>query len=297
MGAALAPLARVSPGGASPPVPRRAMRLAMHQNTSRAAGFRGSLEGWSRAGIRYAEINDGLLDAFVREDSIQGARTLLDDLGMTPVSFAAVVPGLWIPGDDRAALLERWRLRCEQAAALGSPLIYAPSIISRPVTGADYTGTPACMREAGDLAREHGLTAMVEFTRTSTHLSTLSTALAMIREADHPAVRPMLDFFHFWSGLSKLSDLDDLRPGELRHAHFQDLLAGPRELIDNNSRLIPGDGISPLGDILGALSARGYDGALSVELFRAEYVRGDPYEVATEIREKCERVMSEAGVL
>jgi sugar phosphate isomerase/epimerase len=106
----------------------------------------------------------------------------------------------------------------------------------------------------------------------------------------------MLDFFHFWSGLSKFEDLDLLEPGELAHVHFQDLLAGPRELIDNDSRLIPGDGIAPVVRILRKLAEKQYDGALSVELFRAEFVRGDPFEVATNIRGKCEAVMREAGV-
>ena len=49
--------------------------------------------------------------------------------------------------------------------------------------------------------------------------------------------------------------------------------------------------------ILRKLAEKGYDGALSVELFRAELVNGDPFEVASEIREKCETLMEEAGVL
>ena len=35
--------------------PGDGMVFAMHQNTSSAAGFRGSLEGWSRAGIEFVE--------------------------------------------------------------------------------------------------------------------------------------------------------------------------------------------------------------------------------------------------
>lgn len=276
---------------------RRAMRLCMHQNTSRAAGFRGSLEGWARAGIRHAELSDRLLDGFLERDTLAGARALMEDLGVTPVSGAVVVPELWIPGERRAAGLEVWRRRCDQYAALGLELVYSPSITSRPVTAEDFAATPDCIRETGEIARSHGLTAMIEFTRGSTHLSTLTTALSMIRRAEHPAVRPMLDFFHYWSGMSKLLDLDLLRPGELRHAHFQDLLDVPRELVDNDARLIPGDGVAPVEAILRALAHKGYEGALSVELFRAEYVQGDPFEVASEIRRKCEAVMSRAGVL
>jgi 2-keto-myo-inositol isomerase len=274
-----------------------AMQLAMHQNTSRAAGFRRSLEGWARAGIRQVELTDVLLDEFLQSDTLQGARRLLGDLNLTPASAAAVLPDVWIPGPARAASLETWRRRCEQFAALGLDKLYCPSITARPVTANDFAATPACIREVGDITRGFGLTAMIEFARTSTHLATLPSTLQVIRAAEHAAVRPMLDFFHFYSGLSKLEDLDLLEPGELAHVHFQDLLDGPRELIDNNSRLIPGDGIAPVVPMLRKLAAKGYRGALSVELFRAELVEGDPFEVAQEIRAKCEAVMRSAQVL
>ena len=273
------------------------MRLAMHQNTSRAAGYRGSLEGWARAGIRYVELTDNLLDGFLDNDTLAAARRVLTDLGLEPVSAAVVLPDVWIPGPARGASLETWRRRCEQFVALGLQKIYTPSITSRPVSAEDFAATPDCIRHIIEIARAHGLTAMIEFARTSTHLATLASVLRVIREAGHPNVRPMLDFFHFWSGLSKFEDLDLLQPGELAHAHFQDLLDGPRELIDNNWRLIPGDGVTPIVKILRKLAEKGYDGALSVELFRPEIVNGDPYVVATEIKRKCEAVMHEAGVI
>ena len=108
---------------------------------------------------------------------------------------------------------------------------------------------------------------MIEFLRTSTHLATLPTALTMIRAADHPNIRPMIDFFHFWSGLSKFDDLNMLEPGELAHCHFQDLLDAPRELTDNSYRVIPGDGIAPLIAIIRMLAEKEYNGAVSVALF------------------------------
>jgi len=273
------------------------MQLALHQNTSAAAGYRGSLEGWARAGIRYVEVTDVLLDEFLASDTLSGARKVLDDLGLTPVSAAAVLPDVWIPGPEREASLETWRLRCEQFAELGLVKLYCPSITSRPVTAEDFAATPDCIREVGEITRGFGLTAMIEFARTSTHLATLPSTLTVIRDAAHPDVRPMLDFFHFWSGLSKLEDLDLLEPGELAHVHFQDLRDGPRELIDNDWRLIPGDGIAPVERILRKLDEKAYRGPLSVELFRAELVNGDPFAVAAEIREKCEAVMRAAGVL
>ena len=273
------------------------MLLSIHQNTSRAAGYRGSLEGWARAGIQYVELNDRLLEAFLENDTLSAAGRVLTDLGLTPVSAAAGLPDIWIPGPARAASLETWRRRCEQFASLGLQKVYSPSITSRRVTADDFAATPDCIRETGEIAREYNLTAMIEFLRTSTHLATLTSSLKVIREAAHPNVRPMLDFFHFWSGLSKFDDLDLLEPGELAPAHFQDLLDTPRELINNDSRLIPGDGIAPVVRIIRKLAEKQYAGVLSVELFRAEYVGGDPFQVATEIRQKCEAVMRQAQVL
>ena len=141
------------------------------------------------------------------------------------------------------------------------------------------------------------MTAMIEFARNSSFISTLTTALKLIREAAHPNVHPMLDCYHFWSGLSKFEDLDLLRPGELAHVHYQDVPDMPRELLDNTTRLIPGDGVSPLVRILRKLSEKGYAGALSVELFLPEFQQGDPYEVARRIREKAEGVMRQAKVI
>lgn len=291
---ASAPLAQVLSGqyGAA-----GKMVLSMHQNTSRAAGYQGSLEGWAKAGIKYVEITDNMVQGFLENNTLAAAKRVLTDNGLTPVSAAAVLPDVWIPGPAREASLETWRMRCDQFSQLGLEKIYCPSITNRRVTADDFAATPDAIRESGEIAREYNLTAMIEFARTSTHLATLTSSLMVIRRAAHPNVRPMMDFFHFWSGLSKFEDLDMLRPGELAHAHFQDLLDGPRELIDNNSRLIPGDGITPIVKILRKLAEKQYTGALSVELFRRELTQGDPFEVASEIRRKCEAVMGEAGVL
>src|SRR5690606_41970769 len=67
LAAGLATLVRAQSAGGS-------MQLAMHQNTSRAAGFRGSLEGWARAGSRYVGLTDVLLDRFPERGALERAR-------------------------------------------------------------------------------------------------------------------------------------------------------------------------------------------------------------------------------
>lgn len=273
------------------------MLLSIHQNTSRAAGYRKSLEGWAKAGIKYVELTDTMLDDFLKTDTLPAAKRVVTDLGLTPVSSAAVLPDVWLPGPARAASLETWKKRCEQFSTLGLQKIYCPSVTNRRVTAEDFKATPDAIRETGEIAKQFNLTSMIEFARTSTHIATLATSLRVIREAAHPNVRPMLDFFHFWSGMSKFEDLDTIRPGEIAHVHFQDILDTPREIIDNNGRVIPGDGKAPIVAILKKLAEKQYQGALSVELFLMELTQGDPFDVATRIKSKCETVMRQAGVL
>ena len=71
----------------------------------------------------------------------------------------------------------------------------------------------------------------------------------------------------------------------------------PRELLDNTTRFIPGDGVAPLNKILRKLADKGYAGPLSVELFLPKFQQGDPFEIAREIRQKAEAVMRQARVL
>ncbi len=269
------------------------MTLAMHQNTSSGAGYRGSLEGWARAGIRHVEINAGLVEQFLESDTMAAARRVLTDNGLTPVSGSVGVGNLWEPSPDNAAALDTLRQRCELFAELGLEKVYGSTGASGTFTEADYDAAVENLRRAGEVAAEFDQVMMIEFIRNSAFISTLTTTLRLTRAAGN--VQPMLDFYHFLTGLSQLDDLDLLQPGEIAHVHFQDVPDVPRELLTGQTRAIPGTGIAPLTRVLRTLADKGYSGPLSVELFL--YQQDDPYEMARQIRESAEPVMQEAGVL
>lgn len=294
----LTPVALAAAGAVSASAAgKRKMTLAMHQNTSSGAGYRKSLEGWARAGIKEVEITNVLLDDFLKTEDLAAARRVISDLGLTLVHAATGVTELWEPNPNRTAALDSLKRRCEMYANMGLNHVYASTATSKKVTEDDYKAAPSNMHDAGEVARQFNMSLRIEFLRTSTFISTLPTILKLTREAAHPNISPMLDCYHFWSGLNKSEDLDVLRPGEIGHVHFQDVPDMPRELLDLTTRFIPGDGISPLTRILGKLAEKGYAGPLSVELFLPKYQQGDPYEVAREIRTKSEAVMRQAGVL
>jgi 2-keto-myo-inositol isomerase len=112
----------------------------------------------------------------------------------------------------------------------------------------------------------------------------------------HPHFGILFDCYHFWSGPSKMEDMDLIRPGEIIHAHLNDTQDLPRELLDLQSRVVPGDGVAPLAKILRKLVQKGYSGPISVELFLPRYQSADPMKLAAEIKSKSEAIFKQARV-
>src|SRR5262245_55129748 len=107
----LAPAVLAAAGRAYAAAP--AMTLALHHNSSSAAGYRASLEGWAKAGITQVEIANNLLEAFLKTESLATARRVLTDNGLTAVSGSVGVGGLIEPNPARAAALDRLKQQCE----------------------------------------------------------------------------------------------------------------------------------------------------------------------------------------
>lgn len=263
----------------------------MHETTSAGSDFRTAMQGYSKAGFRAVEVNLVKLEEFVARESAAAARRLLEDLGLKPVSCGSQT-GLAEPTPARAKNLAGLRSKCELARGIGCDRMVTPSATTERFTGDDYKRAVDNLREAGEIARPYGITLMLEFTRLSTFIGTLPTALKLVREAGHPNVRVMLDTYRFWGGVSKFEDLHLLREGELHHLHFEDTPAEPpRELLQQRHRVYPGQGIAPLKRIVEALKRKKYAGPASVELFDPAIQSADPYQVAMKVRAAVEALL------
>src|SRR4051812_558232 len=116
-----------------------AMTLCMHTNTSSGAGYRAALEGWAKAGIKNVELNATLVEAFIRTDSLEGARKVLTDNGLTAVHGAVSVNGLLEPGAGHAAAVDTLKKRLDLFAFLGVNKVYATPTPAQKIERDDYT--------------------------------------------------------------------------------------------------------------------------------------------------------------
>jgi sugar phosphate isomerase/epimerase len=264
------------------------MFVCMHQLSSSGFDFQTAMEGYARAGIRAVEPDLPKVREYARRESPAAARRLLDDLGLKAVSCSNQL-FLEESGPRRAKSLEDLKWKVELAEVIGADRLVIPSAAAEPHTMEDYAAVIDNLREAADIARPHNVTLMVEFTRSSTLINNLRTALWVVRQADHPNLKVMLDTFHFWSGMSKFEDLELLHEGELHHLHFEDIPGNrPLEVFGQTDRLYPGEGIVPLRRIVEVLQRKGYRGPASLELFDPVVQATDPYEVALRARRSIE---------
>jgi 2-keto-myo-inositol isomerase len=269
----------------------RPLVVCMHEASSDRFDFRTAMEGYAKAGIRAVEPQLTKVREFAQKNSPAAARRLLDDLGLKAVSSSNQL-GLAEPEDARARSLEDLKWKVELAQAIGCDRLVAPSAGTGQYSSDDYKRGVDNLREAADIAGPFGVTLMLEFARTSRFVASLPTALKLVREANHPHVRIMIDTYHFWAGISKFEDLELLRDGELHHLHFEDVPADPpREILGQPDRVFPGEGIAPLRRIVDMLKQKKYAGAASLELFNPAIQSMDPYQVGMRARAAIEPVI------
>ena len=251
----------------------------INQVTTLGAAFDAECSAYHDAGFRHVELWFPKLQGLgLAPPAIAGR---LRDAALTPVSACAAGNFLWrgAPGPvERRAELESHFGRAE---ALGVPRFVIFDSVEATPKRDDLAVAAERLVSIAELAAKYRVRIALEFIARSRLLGSLSTALQVIRQAAQRNVGLCLDTFHFYAGVSKLEDLDELRPGEVEHVHFHDVpRAVPRELLVDADRIPPGMGVIPLTKVVDALRRIGYAGALSVELFNPAIQKSDPVVTA-----------------
>jgi 2-keto-myo-inositol isomerase len=274
--------------------------VCIHQASTSRYDFKTSVEGIAKAGVRAVEFDIARVREFAKSESVATAKRLLEDLGVRPVSSSnhlGFVDATAAQLQSGAASLDTLKEELEIVQAMGCDRIVCPSTSTGVKTLDDFKRGVENLRAGGELANSYGVTLMLEFTKTSTLAGTLPSALKLVRDANHPNVRVMLDTFHFWAGLSKLEDLELLRDGELAHLHFEDIPSEPpRETIESQQhRAFPGEGSAPLRRIIDVLKRKRYSGPASLEIFQSGTVaiqNMNPFQLATRAKAAIEPLIA-----
>jgi len=261
------------------PVRASTLDPCINQVTTLGATFDAECSAYHDAGFRHVELWFPKLKGLGLAPPAIAAR--LRDAALTPVSACAAGNFLWRgapgPAERRAELEGLFGL----AEALSVPRFVIFDYVEATPKRDDHALAAERLVSVAELAAKYHVRIALEFIARSRLLGSLPTALQLIRQAAQRNVGLCLDTFHFYAGVSKLEDLDELRPGEVEHVHFHDVpRTVPRELLVDADRIAPGLGVIPLGKVVDALRRIGYAGALSVELFDPVVQKSDPAATA-----------------
>lgn len=192
-----------------------------------------------------------------------------------------------VPEDDRRLKGLEEAARCfEMARDLGCPCVAAPpmGIHDRQV---DLLRVPGRFSDLVDLGAEFSVTPLLEYWGIAQTLGRTGEVLLVAAECGRSGVQMLADVFHMYKGSGHHHGFRHFGAGRLGLVHVNDYPASPvRADITDADRVYPGDGLAPWPQILQDLSAIGYEGWLSLELFNENYWARGSETVAREGLEK-----------
>lgn len=134
----------------------------------------------------------------------------------------------------------------------------------------------------GEIAAKRGIRVGYEALSWGRHINDHRDAWEVVRRAGHPAIGLILDSFHT---LGRKIDPDTIRgiPGDrIFMVHLADAPAIEMDLLylSRHFRNMPGEGDLDVTGFMRAITATGYDGTLSLEIFNDQFRAGLPRLVA-----------------
>jgi len=153
------------------------------------------------------------------------------------------------------------------------------------IPGGLYGGTYAeamercskSLRSLADIAGDADVKLAVEplHPRDTDFINTLGEALELVERVGHEACGVFVDTWQLWETPNLLTEIAS-SAGRIYGLHVAD---SPPTLRSNEDRFVPGEGVIPLVEIVGAALDAGYDGFIDVELMSRELWGLDYHDV------------------
>ncbi|MBD0373476.1 MAG: sugar phosphate isomerase/epimerase [Pyrinomonadaceae bacterium] len=261
------------------------MKLALNGATTMKADLETDILAASRAGFDYLEIWASKLRRFLESKTTAQLKELFDEHNLKPYSINSIEHITFRSVEAHAKLLSECEELCRIALDVGCPyIVVVPGLLPEDKSREDVIEESArVLNELGGIAESFNVSLAFEFLgQTRCSVQTLELADEIVKETGRANVGLVIDSFHFYAGGSSLESIEALDADRLFIFHINDAEDRPRDELEDSHRLLPGLGILPLKEIVGALRHIGYSRVASVEIFRPEYWERDPFELARE---------------
>lgn len=255
-------------------------QYSLNSSTIKPTPILQKIEVAARAGYAGIELWHNDIDEYVRGGgTVQDIRKCVDDYGLKVPTTIHIHNWFQPAGEEHVQAMDEAKRKMENTAAVGAPYVVA----GPPHGKADMQLGQRHYHELLILGQQFGVRPAFEYLGFAQEIRTIDAALNIVRGAAHPNACLVLDPFHCYVGGGGHDSIARLNLDEVAVSHFNDAPAKPEPSTQRDpDRVMPGDGAIDLTGYCAALQQIGYDGFLSLELFRDELYARDPFEVATE---------------
>jgi sugar phosphate isomerase/epimerase len=244
------------------------LRLSISQITTNNYGFIECVKLYSKHGIK----NIGIWRDKIEHLKPGEIKDVLNsyDMKATNLCFAGLFTGETT--EKRKHSIEDTKKHLEIAKEIGAEFLL---IVAGPITGNSIRQSMKYVRRAMDALVPYAEKIGIKMALEAIHpvdigrwsvITTLNQALSVIKEYDSPNLGLLLDLYNSWWEPDICENIKKA-DNKILGVHIADWEV-PTLTVD--SRVLPGQGIIPLRDLIGHIESVGYQGCYDVEIFSKE---------------------------
>jgi len=271
------------------------MLLGFHGATTMTCDLETDVAVSAQAGFKALELWAAKVDKYLAAHSLNDLKALFASQGVAPLTLNSI-EFIAFRGEEYSKTQSRCHEMSKIAQAIGCPtVVVVPSPMpDRNMAWADVVAEYVkVLRDLAGITGGYGVKLAFEFLGFGwCTVRTPRAAFEIVQKTGRDNVGMTIDAAHFYGGGGLMSELDQLDPKRIYAFHLDDLEDTPKEAITDGTRLLPGLGVVPLNEICARLKGIGYDGPCSIELFRPEYWKWPPQEIAVKAREAALKVLT-----
>ncbi len=259
------------------------MKIGFNGASTMKTDLPGDIRAASGKGYDFIEIWAKKMEAFLTDHTLDDLKGLLKTAQLKPLAINSVEFITFNSSWEKTNTANTIKKYAEAADQLDCPYIVLvpsprpPGILDREV----YEESVRVLTKISDWYKNNQVRFAFEFLGFPwCSVSTLEQCLEIIQGVNRNNIGLVLDTFHFYAGGSKIETIEKVDQDKLFILHINDAENLPKEKLQDGHRLLPGEGIIPLKDIISKLKSIHYDGPVSIEMFRPEYWVRPPEEIA-----------------
>ena len=259
----------------------RAEQLAVNSQCTSHRNLEEALEAYAAAGFRNAEPHLNLVKSWLDDGhTVEQTRDLFGSYGLRVVAGSQLEVACFGSPDARLPNLRANAANARLLHDLGGDKLIVGTDGPEQVS---VEALDAIAFALSDLAQSiEGLEVDValEF-NWSPVVKSFPSAVRVAEKVRHPRVGVLFDPAHYHVTPTKLGDLDADAVRWIKHVHLNDMPDKPADLTHRDfDRVLPGEGLLDLPEIIATLELGGYDGFFSIEMFNADLWRLPAKEAA-----------------